>query len=185
MSAQPIGIVAEQAAKRAAVIAANPHLSDRIMGKKPNPIASKTHAITVNCLTGQRTVTTATAENPFVRPAPIIMPALPIVAHRPTIFRPDGVRRILAVVASHWEIGVPSLLGAGRSHRLTRPRFAAMKLISERMNLSLTPVGIALGKRDHTTIMAGLRRAEYLHEHDADWRQRYDAALAELKGAAP
>jgi hypothetical protein len=178
------GIVEGLQQRTATYAAAYPHLARRMLGKRPIVTASKTHAITVDLRSGRRTVTTATAENPFVRPSPIVMPALPIVVQRPTVFRPDGIRRILAVVAQHWDVGVPALLGAGRSHCLTRPRFAVMKLISERMALSMPTIGRALGNRDHTTILSGLRRAEYLHENDSDWRQRYDAALAELSSGA-
>jgi hypothetical protein len=163
-------------ARTQAVIAANPHLADRIMGKRVY-VAPKETRITVDCRTGERTVQTDV--QPVAPPAP--RPA-PIIVYRPTIFRPDGLRRILVVVATQWNVGVPSLLGAGRSRCLAYPRFAAMKLISERMGITSTPLGRALN-RDHSTILAGLRRAGWLHENDADWRQRYDAAEAELKSA--
>ena len=180
----PIGYRDERVAKMDAVIAANPGHANRILGKRVYVQPAKVHHITVNCLTGVRTVTTAVDGNPFGAPRPpIVLPAFPVAVYRPTVFRPDGVRRILTVVAKHWGVGVPSLVGPSRMRPLVYPRFAAMKLISERMNLSLTPIGIALGKRDHTTIMHGIRRADFLHENDIDWRQRYDAAEAELKSA--
>lgn len=142
------------------------------------PQAAKVHRIEVNCRTGERTVQSVEPQpvNPFARSQPIIVT-------RPTVFRPDGVRRILSVVAGHWNVGVPAILGPGRVNVLARPRFAAMKLIRERLGLSTTAIGFTLGKRDHTTCISGLRRAEYLHDYDADWRQRYDAALAELESA--
>lgn len=140
--------------------------------------AAKIHRITVNCLTGERTVQSVEAQqvNPFERSA---RPSIVV----PSVFRPDGVRRILSVVAEHWGVGVPAILGVGRSQNLARPRFAVMKLIRDRLELSTTAIGRTLGKRDHTTILSGLRRAERLHDNDRDWRRRYDAALAELETA--
>lgn len=183
MPIDQIGIVSALQAKRAAVIAANPHVAAKVLGKKPDGIACKTHAITVDLRTGKRTVSTASEVNPFIVPKKPD-PAPPPRTIPPTIYRPDGVRAILAVCAKHWEVGVPALMGPGRSHRLAHPRFAAMVLIQDLVGLSTTAIGRAIGRRDHTTILSGFRRAAWLLENDADWAQRYALAATELKTPA-
>jgi hypothetical protein len=147
---------------------------------KPYLPPAKTHTITViNLKTGERTVSTTVAPNPVAaKPAKPTPPPAP-----PTISRPDGVRAILSVVARHWSVGVPALLGAGRSNRLAHPRFAAMVLIKDRLGLSTPAIGRVLGKRDHTTVVSGLRRAATLIENDPEWARRFALVTAELKSA--
>lgn len=181
-----IGIVSALQAKRAAVLARNPQVERAVLGKPLHRIATRVHRITVDCRTGEREVQSveAAAVNPFgaSRPPVVVRPPPPPTP-RPTVFRPDGARRIIATVARHWEC--PDILSPRRADRFARPRFAAMRLIRDRLGLSTTMIGKLLGGRDHTTAISGLKRAAYLHEHDEDWRQRYDAVLAELTESEP
>jgi hypothetical protein len=145
MSAQPIGIVAEQTAKRAAVIAANPHLSARILGGPRYMPPIKTHRITVNCLTGEREVETTDLDTSIRvvvgKSAPVYVP--PKVAQvrqsvKRTVRRPYPLmskydRHLVRMTGRHLVKLVSKVSGfstfaladtsGARTHELTRARW--------------------------------------------------------------
>ncbi len=95
-----------------------------------------------------------------------------------------SVSIILAVVAAAFEVTVDEMKGHGRARRFSNPRHAAYKIIRDRMNYSTSIVGRLIGYRDHTTILAGVRRCE-IHQMNPDWRARYDRALSLLDKPLP
>lgn len=97
-----------------------------------------------------------------------------------------SVSAILAAVAEVTEIPVQELLGPRRARPQARARQMAYRLFRRlRADLSLPAIGRAMGMRDHTTIMSGLRRGDLLMETDLPWRHDYDAVMAKLKGTTP
>lgn len=154
--AKDSGTFAHILAKRKAVIAANPHARERILGRgelvMPRP--------------------------PVVRR---LVPIKPTKGNSPS--ERETFNRILVAVAKSYEIDLGCLLPPSRLRRHAWPRFACFVLIHQLLEWSLPVTGRAF-KRDHTTILHGLRRAALLHETDEEWRAKYDAALAELKGGA-
>lgn len=59
---------------------------------------------------------------------------------------------------------------------LCRARYAAWHIIRRQRRFSLQQIGQAFDFRDHSTIINGLRRAEYLLQHDPDFAARYEEA---------
>jgi len=170
------GIFEGLQARTATYTAAYPHLARRMLGKRPIVIASKTHAITVDLRTNQRTVTTAAQENPFVRVAkPKRAPARP--------FRAVKIAKIIDAVCKAWDVEGADLHTPCRRRGLAWPRFAAYRIISLTFGWSTPQIG-RIFERDHTTIMHGLQRAQWLLERDRDWSRRYACAVAELKSGA-
>lgn len=105
----------------------------------------------------------------------------PLIERQP---RPATHRAILAAVAEAWGVTKYDLCSPSRRWLYTRPRFAAMRLLYDPENgRSTTVVGKILGGRDHSTVVAGLRRAAKLLASNADFADRYHAALAALDGA--
>lgn len=173
-----LGIVSARQDERARYVAAYPHLADRMLGRRPKVIASKTHAITVNCRTGERTVAQV-APNPFVAPKP--RPAR--ARHVPV--REIKLRQILDAVAAAYEVTLTDMMGYGRCRRWSYPRFAAYRIVRASLGWSTTIIGRSF-LRDHTTVISGMKRAEWLLENNRDWSRRYAAAVAELeRGVAP
>ena len=64
-------------------------------------------------------------------------------------------------------IAVPQILGRGRSPEVAFARFAIIWAIREELGYSFPRIGRALGRRDHTTILAGYKRAEALRRSDS------------------
>lgn len=81
--------------------------------------------------------------------------------------RPVFVAVDTVVKRAAWRTGatVAALRGPGRVRRLARARWAVMVVLSDG-GLSLTRIGGALGGRDHSTVIHGLRRAEELMPND-------------------
>lgn len=108
-----------------------------------------------------------------------------LVARKITIndaFPRASVERIVNIVAKHWDIDARTLRDPIRLRKIVRPRQACYWLMLERLHLSFNNIGRVFN-RDHTTVMTGVHAARRLFDNDADWRQRYDASLAELKSA--
>lgn len=89
-------------------------------------------------------------------------------------FRKD---RCIQAAAAWIGIKPKELLGSARCRPIAYARFALM-LALRREGWSLPLIGLWLGKRDHTTIMYGIARAQELLGTDAD----FAALLGELEG---
>ncbi len=65
---------------------------------------------------------------------------------------------IVRMVAERHGLALAALRSAGRQSTLVRARHEAMYLIALRTPMSLPQIGRVLGGRDHTTVIAGIRR---------------------------
>jgi len=89
--------------------------------------------------------------------------------------------RILKAVCQHFAVVAADLFSPRRPQALSFARQAAMYLLRERTELSLSEIGAALGGRDHTTILHGVRKIEAglaadsrVRDHVAQLRQLLD-----------
>lgn len=139
----------------------------RAMGKPiPPPVATKSHRVTVDLRTGERTVTTA--ERTTTKPRP-----KPTKIRKPRRARLNAQNAdIIYAVSDAWDISVYSLMSAKRPARLFRPRFAAALLFRER-GLSYPQIARALGRQDHTSARHEVTRASHLLHTDKEWAARY------------
>jgi chromosomal replication initiator protein len=85
----------------------------------------------------------------------------------PSFYRPPVVDDIERAARA---FGIPAadIRGSARHFKICRARWAAM-LLMRRRGLSTTQIGNKIGKRDHTTVMHGLKRAEELMATDRDF----------------
>src|SRR5690348_15825661 len=89
-------------------------------------------------------------------------------AHRPTM------AAILDAVAEETGIGPVELKGLARSRHIARPRQIAMWLARQLTLHSLPEIGRALGSRDHTTVLHGIRKIDELRARHAGLRRQTD-----------
>jgi chromosomal replication initiator protein len=82
--------------------------------------------------------------------------------------KPDEV---VDVVARSFNLSVERMLSPERSHDVALPRQIAMYLMRE-TNLSLPQIGLALGGRDHTTVMYACEKVADLLERDDRLRRQ-------------
>jgi chromosomal replication initiator protein len=82
--------------------------------------------------------------------------------------KPDAV---VDVVAKTFNLSVERLLSSDRSRDVALPRQIAMFLMRE-TNLSLPQIGLALGGRDHTTVMYACEKVADLLERDDKIRRQ-------------
>jgi len=161
----------------------------RILGLAPRYRPVKTHEITVDLRTGERQVVASkrpVADAPQVNP--VCHSPLPPEARQVEVCaatgRRESARQIIDAVSDVWGVSVVELHSNGKIQRVGRPRFACFLLLRSRLQFSSPKIGRILGGRDHSTVLAGIRRARWLYEHDADWRAKFDAAVAALDGGA-
>lgn len=88
-------------------------------------------------------------------------------------------------VAAEWGVSVIQLDSASTCRDLSHPRWVAMWLMRGHLGWSYPRIGRAVGGRDHTSVLYGLRKLGELMERDADLRARADALLASLEGELP
>ena len=77
------------------------------------------------------------------------------------------VEEIQRRVADHYNVRLSDLIGPKRLRTIARPRQVAMYLSKQLTSRSLPDIGRRFGKRDHTTIMHGVRRIEELMATDS------------------
>ena len=87
-------------------------------------------------------------------------PTLELAQQVITTLQPNGrgaasltPRRLIALVASYYDIAVEDLVGVSRKKNLVVPRQVAMFLMREEIKSSFPAIGQELGGRDHTTAM--------------------------------
>lgn len=95
----------------------------------------------------------------------------------------ERIKAILRATATAFEVGVGEMMDPSRTRRLAHPRFAAMILMRKLARLSLPSIGRVL-HRDHTTCLAGIKKANTLRHTDADFRRRSIAIAQALRGQA-
>ena len=64
------------------------------------------------------------------------------------------------MVASHYELSIDQLRSANRSSNVAYPRQIAMYLCKQLTPASLKEIASKLGKKDHSTIVHGIKKIE-------------------------
>jgi chromosomal replication initiator protein len=77
------------------------------------------------------------------------------------------VEEIQRRVSEHYNIRLSELIGPTRVRTVARPRQIAMYLCKTLTSRSLPEIGRRFGKRDHTTILHGVKRIEELRARDS------------------
>lgn len=75
---------------------------------------------------------------------------------------PAMIKRIQHIVADHFGVPVIDMVSQRRTASVVRPRQIAMYLSRLLTLRSLPEIGRRFGGRDHTTVMHGVRKIEYL-----------------------
>ncbi len=73
--------------------------------------------------------------------------------------RQNSIASIMAAVCNHFDITENDLLSSRQPRHLVRPRHVAMYLCKAFTTANITVIGKKL-RRDHTTVMHGLRKVE-------------------------
>jgi chromosomal replication initiator protein len=78
---------------------------------------------------------------------------------------------VLTVVADFMDVDVVELQGSSRRREVSQARQVAMYLMRQHTSLSLPKIGMALGGKDHTTVMYSCEKITKLQAKDADTAQ--------------
>lgn len=155
----PIGEYARIVAQRNAILAnVSPALRKRLLGKRRRLVP------------------------PTVAPKATALTASPLKAQPGRHEMPLDCWAIINAVADAWGVSVDDLRAPKRDRRFAYPRFAAQLLIRERNGWSTPKIGKLFGGRDHSTVMAAVKRAKGLRETLPCYRNRYEAAQIALAG---
>ncbi len=80
--------------------------------------------------------------------------------------RKGDLEKVVAHVAVHFGLRVEDLIGDGRSRRVNRARQIAMYLCRKLTSSSLAEIARALNRRDHSTVLHGIKKIEQERRRD-------------------
>ncbi len=91
------------------------------------------------------------------------------------------IAQILEAVASSFDVPVAAIRGPSKTRRISHARFAVCWVLRrQRPGLTLSDIGRAVGRTDHSTILHAIDRANVLERTDPDFRQAlHEAARLE------
>ena len=92
------------------------------------------------------------------------------------------VERILEIVAKNYGITVENITSSKRTDNIVNARHMAVYMIRENTGLSLKEIG-AIFKRDHTTIMSSIDKADSMIKQSNNKKIEYNKLLKELKNS--
>jgi hypothetical protein len=87
---------------------------------------------------------------------------------------------VVSAAAEVFGVSVDDLLSPSRKRSVAYPRFAAFHILHKVIRLSLPTIGKTF-KRDHTTILSGVRKAAILRRKDPAFAGRSRLLAAELR----
>jgi chromosomal replication initiation ATPase DnaA len=88
------------------------------------------------------------------------------------------IGRVVEFAAVAFAVSDGAILGPTRAARVVRARDAIAWVADQAFGTSSVAIGRALGERDHSTVLAALRRAQQWREADDDYREITDRLLA-------
>jgi len=94
---------------------------------------------------------------------------------------PPSIARVVDAVAADFGLTRDDLLCARRARAVSLPRQAAMLLARRLTHHSLPAIGHAIGRRDHTTILYGIRRIEAAEQQDPALAARLAAIATRIR----
>lgn len=94
--------------------------------------------------------------------------------------RQISVTDCLSLVAAECGVTVLDLRSERKDRRVARPRQIAMWLARHATEYSLPRIAAAIGNRDHTTVLHGVRQIDGLREIDPSMRDLSDRLLRRL-----
>jgi chromosomal replication initiator protein len=101
-----------------------------------------------------------------------------LLPHRGEVQPEEVVRK----VADVFGLPMDRMLGRDRSKDVALPRQIAMYLLRQEANISLPQIGVALGGRDHTTILYGIEKITDMLERDDRLRRQLIEIREQLYG---
>ncbi len=96
--------------------------------------------------------------------------------------RQVGVDEVLGAVASHYGLKVADLKGSRKTRDISHPRQVAMYLARRLTRSSFPEIGRAMGGKDHSTVVKGVKRVEQLMAKDPELGETVRVVEAAIQG---
>lgn len=96
--------------------------------------------------------------------------------------RQVGVDEVLSAVAAHFALKVADLKGSRKTRDISHPRQVAMYLARRLTRSSFPQIGRAMGGKDHSTVVKGVKRVEQLMAKDPELAETVRVVEASIQG---
>lgn len=110
---------------------------------------------------------------------------LPGAAAAPSRGAAPTIGRVIRGTARHWDLTAADLVGPSRRRAVATARAAAMFLARQLTGSSLGRIGTALGGRDHTTVLHGVRVIAARRDADPAFARELDRLAEAVAGGHP
>ena len=90
---------------------------------------------------------------------------------------------IINVVAEHFGVKPEDITSKKRNSEFVQPRQVVMYLCRELTDISQVNIGKILGKKDHTTVIHGVKKIESEIENNEELRNKIDIIIKKLNPA--
>ena len=87
---------------------------------------------------------------------------------------------IINVVAEHFGVKPEDITSKKRNSEFVQPRQVVMYLCRELTDVSQVNIGKILGKKDHTTVIHGVKKIEAEMENNEELRNKIDIIIKKL-----
>ena len=87
---------------------------------------------------------------------------------------------IISVVAEHFGVKPEDIVSKKRNSEFVQPRQVVMYLCRELTNVSQVNIGKILGKKDHTTVIHGVKKIEAEMQNSEEFRNKIDIIIKKL-----
>lgn len=94
------------------------------------------------------------------------------------------VKAVVDMAAEMWGVASRDITGPLRHQALVEPRFAVYWVARQALPMSLPQIGRAVGSRDHTTVMHGIRQADRMRARSWEFRRLTDAMVKAMEEEA-
>lgn len=89
---------------------------------------------------------------------------------------------VMSAVCSVFGISQKELISLSRKRYLAEARFVAMFFLRNHSDIPLIDIAIAVGKKNHSTVLHGLRQFEILKQTCRFFREKVDRVYLMLEG---
>ena len=101
------------------------------------------------------------------------------------MIKPDSAREItveyiIDIVTDHFQLSSDAIVSKKRQKTIAYPRQICMYLCEKYTGLSLAAIGAALGNKDHTTVLHGIKKIKTDLEKDEQLRSTIDIITKKL-----
>lgn len=99
---------------------------------------------------------------------------------KPDIGKPITIERIIEVVAKEYDVSYDEIVSKSRAAEYVLPRQIVMYISRKILDASLEDIAKSIGKKDHTTIMYGVKKIDTEIKSKKEFKEKLDSIINKI-----